>query len=193
MTEFSISAKEQEKIAQIMSEFKQLIPLPIRSFIKHPRELEYVGQGFFKMVFKYADKAIKYYRFGPISDQEEEKLTTLSRLESFEKIYMRGERWVATEFIPGKNLKTKDIRLQKTAVEKLAEDMKACLCLGWMPNDLHFGNFLLEPSGRIRCIDVDLFKNIRCYSRQKQERYRQSALERIQGLQKKMLRLVENA
>lgn len=193
MAEFCIRAEEQQKIVQMMSGFKQLIPIPVLSFIKQPRELEYVGQGFFKMVFKYADKAIKYYRFGPINDLEVEKLATLSKLDSFEKLFMWGERWIATEFIPGKNLKTKNIRLQKTAVEKLVADMRACLWLGWMPNDLHFGNFLLEPSGRIRCIDVDLFKNIRDYSQDKQEKHRQRALERIQGLQKKMLRLVENA
>lgn len=179
-----------EQIEQLVKKVKVRIPLPQYSIFTSPQELEFIGQGLFKIVFKYGDKAIKYFKFGPINEQEIEKLTLLSRLETFEQLHMQGTRWIATEFIQGDKLKRTSRTLSKQAVEKVKEDMLACLALGWSPQDLHFGNFLLEQSGRIRCIDVDLFKDLRCYEQEKQARLRQKSVRRIEELYKKMLRLV---
>jgi predicted Ser/Thr protein kinase len=188
MTEHCVLAAE--RIEQMMSKVRMLIPLAQYSFFKSPPELEFVGQGFFKIVFKYGGKAIKYYKFGRIKEWEREKLAVLSRLETFEQLYMQGTRWTAMEFIEGEKLKNIMVGLNKQAVEKVKEDMLACLALGWSPNDLHFGNFMVEPSGRIRFIDVDLFKDIRRYDKEKQARFRQRSTERIEGLYQKMLGLV---
>lgn len=188
MTENCALAAEQ--VEQLTEKVKVLIPLAQFSMFKSPPELEVIGQGFFKIVFKYGGKAIKYYKFGRIREQELEKLAVLSRLNTFEQLYMQGTRWTAMEFIKGEKLKGSNITLDKKAVEKVREDMLACLALGWSPNDLHFGNFMVEPSGRIRFIDVDLFKDIRRFDQEKQARLRQGAEKRIEALYQKMLRLV---
>lgn len=190
MTEHYLLAAEQ--VEQLVQKIKMLIPMPQYSLFKSPPELEFVAQGLFKIVFKYRGKAIKYFKFGRISEQELAKLRALSGLDTFEKLYMQGARWIATEYIEGEKLRRVNISLNKKAVEKVREDMLACLALGWAPNDLHFGNFLVEPSGRIRFIDVDLFKDIRHYETEKQERFRQGAIKRIDGAYQKMLRLVED-
>lgn len=190
MTEHCALAAEQ--VEQLVKKVKMLVPMPQYSLFRSPQELEFVGQGLFKIVFKYKGKAIKYFKFGRISEQELEKLRVLSGLDTFEKLYMQGSRWIATEFIEGEKLRRTNISLNKKAVEKVREDMLACLALGWAPNDLHFGNFMVEPSGRIRFIDVDLFKDIRHYETGKQERFRQGALKRIEGVCQKMLRLVQD-
>lgn len=189
LTEHNALAAEQ--VEQLVKEVKILIPMPQYSLFKSPQELEFVGQGFFKIVFKYRGKAIKYYKFGRISEQELEKLQVLSGLDTFEKLYLQGARWIVTEFIEGEKLRRTNISLSRKAVEKVREDMLACLALGWAPNDLHFGNFMVEPSGRIRFIDVDLFKDIRSLGPGKQERFRQGALKRINGTYQKMLCLAQ--
>lgn len=190
MTENCLAAAH---IEQLVKKVKMLVPIPQYSLFKSPAELQFIGQGLFKIVFRYDDKAIKYFKFGPIKEKEVEKLKALSRLDTFEQLYMHGERWIATEYIAGEKLKHADkvgISLNKQAVEKVREDMLTCLALGWSPNDLHFGNFLVESSGRIRCIDVDLFKDIRGYDGEKQAWSRKWALQRIEGLYQKMLRFV---
>lgn len=180
-----------EQVEQLVKQVKMLLPIPQYSIFKSPKELEFVGQGLFKIVYKYGDKAVKYFKYTRMNEQEVEKLKTLSGLDTFEQFYLQGTRWIVTEFIEGKKLKEKDIILSKKAVEKVREDMFACLALGWSPNDLHFGNFLVEPSGQIRCIDVDLFKDIRHYDENKQARFREWAVERIEALYRKMFRLVQ--
>jgi hypothetical protein len=185
-------SREAETFDRLIKQVKMLVPIPQYSIFSAPQELEFVGQGFFKIVFKHGDKAVKYFKFRRISKKDVEKFTQLATLGSFEQFFLYGERWVATDFIKGEKLpkKAKGCCLTLAAVERVKEDMYACLALGWSPNDLHFGNFLVEPTGCIRCVDVDLFKDIRGLDTKKKARAIESATARIEALYKKMLKLV---
>jgi|GEM_PF-6472786 len=186
-----IRNREAETFDRLIKQVKVLVPIPQYSIFFSPQELEFIGQGLFKIVFKHGDKAVKYFKFRRISKQDVEKFTHLATLGSFEQFFLNGERWIATNFIQGNKIpkRAKTCCLNISAIERLKEDMYACLELGWAPNDLHFGNFLVEPTGRIRCIDVDLFNDIREYDANKKARAIKSATARIEALYQKMLKL----
>jgi hypothetical protein len=185
--------REAATLDKLIKQVKILLPIPQYNVFSAPPELEFVGQGVFKIVFKHGEKAIKYFKFQRISEKDVEKFTKLATLKSFERFYLYGERWIATDFVKGNRLRKrgKNDCLALSAVERLKEDMYACLELGWSPNDLHFGNFIVEPSGRIRCVDVDLFKDIREFNAKKKAGAIESATARIETLYKKLLKLVQ--
>jgi hypothetical protein len=187
----SIQEQEVEKITQLIKKVKILVPFPQYNLFTSPKELHFIGQGLFKIVFKYGDQAIKYFKFKRVGERDVQKFQALSKLKTFEKFTMHSTKWFATDFIEGVSLKkigrTQE-SLKRSAVGKVKEDMLACLKLGWAPNDLHFNNFLVEPSGCIRCIDVDLFTDMRDWDDAKRERITEAARGRVEALDKKMLR-----
>jgi hypothetical protein len=145
----------------------------------------------FKIVFRYGDQAIKYFKFKRVGECDVQKFQAFSKLVTFEKFTMHSMKWFATDFIEGVSLKKigrTQKSLDRSVVDNVKEDMLACLELGWAPNDLHFNNFLVEPSGRIRCIDVDLFTDMRDWDAAKRERITKAARGRVEALYQKMLR-----
>lgn len=127
-------------------------------------DFEQIGSGSFSTVFSYKNYAIKHYDEEGCNN-DGEILHKIGNNDFFPKLYFYNQCYMVVELIEGNTLSNffysdKD----KISYGLICEDsiyknlMPALFKAGYLADDIHDENIMINTEGRIKIIDVGLFK-----------------------------------